>query len=144
MLRPIIRIAAYIWASPYTAIGLLIGVAFGGKPQLVSGVFEIHSPRIAWLLTHLPVRAAAMTMGHVVLGQTPLHLQRTRLHERVHVRQFERWGPLFIPAYLACSLWLWVRGRDAYRGNPFECEAYEHDRLCALGEMDRKAPEIIA
>ena len=124
MLRPIIRFAAYIWASPYTAIGLLIGVAFGGKPQLVSGVFEIHSPRIAWLLTHLPVRAAAMTMGHVVLGQTPLHLQRTRLHERVHVRQFERWGLTFGPAYILASAICYLRGRDFYRDNPFEIEAY--------------------
>ena len=45
-------------------------------------------------------------------------------HEMVHVRQYERWGPFFIPAYLACSLGLWLAGKDAYRDNPFEREAY--------------------
>ena len=49
---------------------------------------------------------------------------KTRAHERVHVRQCERWGPLFVPAYLGVSLWLMARGRDAYRDNPFEVEAY--------------------
>ena len=35
-----------------------------------------------------------------------------------------RWGLLFVPAYLACSAWLWLRGYDAYLDNPFEVEAY--------------------
>jgi hypothetical protein len=47
-----------------------------------------------------------------------------RSHELVHVRQYERWGVLFIPAYLLCSLVLWLTGRDPYRDNPFEREAY--------------------
>ena len=42
----------------------------------------------------------------------------------VHVRQCERWGPLFIPAYLVASAVLWCRGRDFYEENPFEREAY--------------------
>jgi hypothetical protein len=33
---------------------------------------------------------------------------------------------LFIPAYLLTSLYLKVRGRDAYRDNPFEREAFEN------------------
>jgi hypothetical protein len=41
----------------------------------------------------------------------------------VHVRQYERWGPLFVPAYLVSSLVLWLRGRDPYWDNPFEVEA---------------------
>jgi len=43
----------------------------------------------------------------------------------VHVRQYERWGPLFGPAYLGCSLVLWLMGKRAYRDNPFEVEAYD-------------------
>ncbi len=50
-------------------------------------------------------------------------LDRTRAHERVHVRQYERWGPLFLPAYLAASLCAVARGRHAYFGNCFEREA---------------------
>jgi hypothetical protein len=65
-----------------------------------------------------------MTLGHVVLGRTASALDVSREHELVHVRQYERWGPLFIPAYLLCSALIWFRGGDAYRDNPFEREAY--------------------
>ena len=68
-----------------------------------------------------------MTMGHVVFGQTDAALDITRRHEHVHVRQYERWGPLFVPAYLAASALLYLRGRDGYRENPFEIEAYAVD-----------------
>lgn len=68
-----------------------------------------------------------MTLGHVVIGQTSAALDIARRHELVHVRQYERWGPLFLPLYGAFSLALWLRGRDAYRENPFEREAFEND-----------------
>lgn len=128
MMRRTIRVAAYIWAGPYTLVGLLVGIVLGGNLRLVDGVVEIHSKRVAWLLTHMPVRAAAMTMGHVVLGQTELHLERTRVHERVHVRQFERWGIAFGPAYVLASVICYFRGQDFYRDNPFEVEAYDSER----------------
>jgi hypothetical protein len=51
-------------------------------------------------------------------------LDYSRRHELVHVAQYERWGPLFVPAYLACSAWMWLIGRDPYLDNPFEEEAY--------------------
>jgi hypothetical protein len=95
---------------------------------------------VKWLLKKTPVEAMAMTLGHVIIGQTAAGLDITREHEWVHVRQYERWGPLFIPAYLGCSLVLWVRRREAYLANPFERQAYEHDRLLALGEVERKSP----
>jgi hypothetical protein len=41
----------------------------------------------------------------------------------VHVRQCERWGPAFIPAYVLAGAWAWVRHRGAYDGNRFEVEA---------------------
>jgi hypothetical protein len=65
-----------------------------------------------------------MTLGHVVIGRDRDCLDHSRAHERIHVRQAERWGPLFIPAYLLASLFAKLRGRDAYRDNPFEREAY--------------------
>jgi hypothetical protein len=52
----------------------------------------------------------------------------SRDHEMVHVRQFERWGPLMGPAYLGCSLVLWFMGRRPYHDNPFETQAYEEGR----------------
>ncbi len=65
-----------------------------------------------------------MTLGHTVLGRTAAALDMARPHELIHVRQYERWGPLFVPAYLLCSLVIWLRGKDAYRDNPFEREAF--------------------
>jgi hypothetical protein len=49
---------------------------------------------------------------------------RCRNHERVHVRQYERWGPLFPPLYLLSSAAALVRGMDPYRDNRFEQEAF--------------------
>ena len=65
-----------------------------------------------------------MTLGHVVIARTKIDLDLSRRHELVHVAQYERWGPLFVPAYLACSAWMWLQGYDAYLDNPFEVEAY--------------------
>jgi len=65
-----------------------------------------------------------MTLGHVVLGGSPQALDATRNHELVHVEQYERWGPAFIPAYFLCALLLRLQGRHGYWDNPFEREAY--------------------
>jgi hypothetical protein len=117
-----------VWASPCTLMALLIGVLAlrrGGQIRRVDGVWEIDGPLVCWLLDRLPIaNVAAMTVGHAVLGRSAYWLEQTRLHERVHVRQFERWGPLFPFVYWAASLWMHCRGRDFYRDNPFEREAY--------------------
>ena len=94
---------------------------------MVDGVIEIYGPRIAALLDRMYIPALAMTFGHVVFGQTQLALDATRDHEHVHIRQYERWGILFVPMYLAASVYLYARGRDPYRENPFEIEAYDKD-----------------
>ena len=128
-----LRVCRYLWALPTTSIGLLVilpAYLTGARVQCVNGVLEVHGGLIRWMLTQLvplPGGASALTLGHVVLGRNPECLDLTRLHERVHVRQVERWGFLFIPAYLGCSVWLLIHGRDAYRENPFEREAYACD-----------------
>ncbi len=90
---------------------------------------EFHGGAVTWLVRHLPLGPAtlAFTLGHTILGQTAVSLDIARSHEMVHVRQFERWGPLMGPAYLLASLYLWGTGRQAYRDNPFEKEAYRED-----------------
>jgi len=125
-----LRVLAYLWTSPWTLFGLfwgLVGLVTGGRGQLVQGVFEFHGGLPAWFLRHMPIvgGAAAITFGHVVLGRTLADLDASRSHERIHVRQYERWGPFFIPAYLLCSLWLLIRRRSPYWDNPFEVEAYQ-------------------
>jgi hypothetical protein len=92
----------------------------------VNGVLEVHGPILAWLLSRAlppPGGAAAMTLGHVVLGRDLAALEATRAHERVHVRQCETWGPLFVPAYLAASGWAVLRGGHFYFDNWFESQA---------------------
>lgn len=133
----LLPIAKRVWASPYTLLGILVGLlglATGGGVQLRRGAVEFHGGLVRWLLARVPGigGALAMTLGHTILGQTPAALDITRDHEHVHVRQFERWGPLMGPAYVGCSLWLILRGAERpYRDNPFEREAFEEDaRRC--------------
>ena len=125
------RALLYLWTGPTTLLGLwLLPLAYltGGGARVVDGVLEIHGGLVRWLLVHCTLLrggARAMTLGHVVLGISPEALDDTRTHERIHVRQAERWGPLFVPAYLLASLFLFLRGRNAYRDNPFEREAFD-------------------
>ena len=123
-------LARYLWAGPNTLVGALFilpTLLTGGQAHVVSGVLELHGGVAAWFLRHCTLLrggASAMTLGHVVLGKTPWLLEATRRHERVHVRQAERWGPFFIPAYVFSSLVQLARGRRPYYDNPFEVEAY--------------------
>ena len=125
--------ARYLWASPNTAIGLLLGLAFacgGGRMRAVAGVIEFSGGGLGRLLCKAPppLRFSAMTLGHVLLGVNEAELARVRAHEHVHVRQYERWGPFFLPAYLSSSLWQWLRGRNPYRDNAFEKEAFAKEK----------------
>lgn len=115
-----------LWALPTTLVGLVLACAalFGGRARVAMGVVEVWGGALSWLLRAWPPGAAAMALGHVILAMTKEDLERHGAHERVHVRQCERWGPLFLPAYAASSLWAWLRGRDPYRGNAFEREAF--------------------
>jgi hypothetical protein len=120
----------YVWALPYTLVGLLF-VPFvllsGGRARVFRGVLEMDGPLPAFWLRHIVLvkDAAAITIGHVVLGRDAKALSRTRAHERAHVRQFELWGPAFVPLYLLAGLWALVTRQGAYRGNYFEREARE-------------------
>ena len=119
-----------LWASPWTMLGVAIGffaVLTGGQGLRRGRVLEFHGGILQKLLklAPIPAGAAAMTLGHVVIARTTADLDRTRAHERVHVGQYERWGPFFVPAYFLSSAYVWMRGRDPYRENPFEKEAFE-------------------
>ncbi|HNY49657.1 MAG TPA: hypothetical protein PLV50_02070 [Smithella sp.] len=126
------RILRYIWALPNTLLGLLfVPLAFfaNGGIHVVDGVLELHSSLISLILKKcMPVRGgvSAMTLGHVVLGQNRESLSINRLHERAHVKQYEILGPIFLPVYLVASLWAFIKGRGAYRGNYLERKAREH------------------
>ena len=121
---------AHAQASPYTLLGLFlgfIGLCSGGHARIRGRVVEFYGGGVKWLLQQFFFGEGAMafTLGHTVLAQTDAALDISRDHEMVHVRQFERWGPLMGPAYLGCSLVLWMIGRRPYRENPFERQAYD-------------------
>ena len=125
----VLKFAAYVWASPYTLIGLLFGFLFillGGKWRMCKGALEFGGGRLGLLLSRLPSPFCfcAITLGHTVLGLDHATLAEVRDHEQVHVRQYERWGPLFAPAYFGSSLVQLLRGRRPYLDNRFEREAY--------------------
>lgn len=117
------RWAVRCWAAPNSLVGLLLWLVLlpaGAQARVVDGVIEVtalpQAPRRRWPF-------AAITLGHVIVATHASELQRLRMHEWEHVRQGERWGPLFLPAYLLAGGWQWLRGRHPYRDNPFEVQA---------------------
>ena len=98
-------------------------------PAASRGVLEFHGGFSRWLADNGGF--SAMTLGHVIIGRDPWCLAFCREHEQAHVRQVERWGPAFIPAYLFASLLAWRRGEHYYRDNWFERDARR-----ACGEPD--------
>jgi len=120
---------AVIWASPWSCVGILLGIVAiltGGGLQRRGRVVEFYGGIVAKWLGRIPISggASALTLGHTILGRERADLRRCREHELVHVAQYERWGPFFVPAYLMMSVAIWIVGRRAYRDNPFEVEAY--------------------
>jgi hypothetical protein len=129
-MNQLLQMLAFLWASPYTLVGLVLGglgLCTGGHARIRGRVIEFYGGGVKWLINRLPDGqfVLAFTLGHTVFGQTDAALDISREHELVHVRQFETWGPLMGPAYLLSSLYMWLTGRRAYRDNPFEREAYE-------------------
>lgn len=124
-----LRLLLYVWPLPVTLLGgvlALLARLSGGEWRRVSGVLEASGGWPARMLrAGLPFSGpvAAITLGHVVLGGSRDELDATRVHERVHVRQFERWGSLMLLLYPLAGALAWLRGGDPYRDNPFEREA---------------------
>jgi hypothetical protein len=123
------RALRLLWALPYTIVGLVVaGVARagGGTTQVRDGVVEAWGGPLQ-ALPRLPLAGGigAITFDHVVLATHEKQMGWSRIHERAHVRQYERWGPLFGPAYLLNALLIRLRGGDAYTDNRFEREARE-------------------
>ena len=119
----------YAWASPATGVGLVLAAiagAFGAKFAVVDGVIEVAVDGLERVLARAPrpARFDAITFGHVVIGTSAATLAACRAHERVHVRQYERFGLLFFPLYLGASLVELLRGRHPYWHNPFEQQAF--------------------
>lgn len=123
---------AILWAFPWTLFGLgigLLGLVTGGGWRKIGRTLEFWGGFGTWFLRIFPLvkGASAVTFGHTILGRTLADLDRVRAHEMVHVRQYERWGPMFVPAYLFHWVRLWLQGKDPYYGNPFERQAFDEE-----------------
>jgi len=129
------RALVYLWVAPVSlpaaALALVAGTC-GSSLSCRNGVLEVSGGLLVGLLRLIcpPMPIAAITLGHVVLARTAADLARSRPHEMVHVRQYERWGPFFPPLYLLASLAALGRGGHPYRDNHFEREAF---RLAPIG-----------
>lgn len=119
------RSLKYLWAAPATVLGLAALVTawpLRARVSVRGGAIEASGGALLARLRWFGIDA--LTLGHVILARNAAVLARWRAHEQVHVRQYERFGPLFIPLYLASSAGLWLCGRHAYRDNPFERAAF--------------------
>lgn len=135
------RVLKLLWAAPCTAVGLplaALALATGGRiarrGHTLEAAFDDRRPVARRIVRRLPFNGIAL--GHVIVATSARDLERLRDHERVHVAQAERWGPLFFPAYLAASAWAWLRRGNPYWDNPFEVEAR---RLAATAGSRRSA-----
>jgi hypothetical protein len=124
-------LAKIFWASTWSVWGLAVGclgLLTGGGVQRSGRILEFWGGRFLPLfLRTFPFIAGSpvATFGHVVVGRTQRHLEACRPHQLVHVRQYECWGPLFVPTYLTWWFVLWCCGKRPYYDNPFEREAFD-------------------
>ena len=97
----------------FTVILVLILLGWLGRGRTI----EFYGGGVKWFLHRLPNGqfTLALTLGHAILGQTDAALDISRDHELVHVRQYERWGPLMGPAYLGSSLVIWLAAKSVPR-----------------------------
>ena len=93
----------FVWTSPNTLLGLLLGVFTFQAPRFRHGLvlFDRHPRGLTRLLLRLG--RTAMTLGFVIVSARPLE-GRLLAHERHHVRQYLVWGPFFLPVYLLLAL----------------------------------------
>ena len=120
------KIIRYLWAMPTSAVAFPLVTAnalCGGQTIVWHGILEIQGPLVRKVLHHKAFQAAALTLGHVILCADNEARCRFRAHELVHVQQAERWGPLFLPLYLALAAWTWRKTGHGYWHHPWEVEA---------------------
>lgn len=122
------RVIRYLWAAPCSLLGLifaLFALLGGASIRRYEGTLEVAGGRFGSWINSLPasMRLYAITFGHIIIGPSHDLLRCHRRHEHVHIRQYERWGFLFIPLYFVSSLAQYFHDRDPYNENRFEREA---------------------
>ena len=105
-----------MWSLPNSVIGVLFAVLSLALPRPRDGLLVAQSRRgLAYLF--LTRRGfGAVTFGRVITSAIPI-TPRLLVHESHHSRQYEVFGPFFLPVYL------WLHARHGYSDNPLEREA---------------------
>ena len=115
--------AADAWRWPNDALGRLAGALVpDAAARRIGGATVFEDPRYDRLFRIVPRHPTAMTFGSTVVARRPLD-DALVVHELAHVEQYRRFGPLYLPLYLAGAAWGLLRYRDSYNGNPFEARA---------------------
>ena len=134
---PTPAVLKYIWASPASAVGITLAAAalmVGARTRIHTGVLEVslrpRSVGLTKVIACMPF--SAITFGHVVVARSEKEQADLRVHERVHVCQYEAWGALFLLAYPTESLIQLLLGRHPYRDNRFEVSARATESRLAL------------
>jgi hypothetical protein len=115
-------------ALPGDLLGLLVmrgcGISGPGRVVRHDGVSAVvvEDPRVAWYLDRGLMPIYAQTLGRYVFAREPLP-DATVAHEMEHVRQWQRLGPIFLPAYFASSAAALLRRKHPYDNNRFEIAA---------------------
>jgi hypothetical protein len=120
------RLIRLLWAAPLTAFGVVPALAVWLARGCVcwrEGALDVHGPLASVVLRWPGLNFSAVTIGHIIIARDARCCASAGAHERVHVRQGERWGPLFPFAYCGAGLWQVLQGKRFYWDNPFEVEA---------------------
>ena len=95
----------------------------------------VEDPRIGLWFRAQAIPVQAQTLGRYVLSRNSL-TPDTLAHEVEHVRQWERFGPLYLPLYFGSSALVALRGKRAYWDNGFEVAARERAARDTLGRIE--------
>lgn len=100
-------------------------------------VLVVEDARAAHYLDRQWIPVAAQTLGRYVFSRQRLS-DHSLAHEVEHVRQWQRLGPLFLPAYATASGLALLRRRHPYWDNRFEAwaRARANADVAALGKPD--------
>jgi hypothetical protein len=105
-----------LWSLPDSLIGLGFAALSLARPRVRDGLLVAESNRgLAYVF--LTRRGfGAITFGRVVVSAIPV-TPHMLVHESHHSRQYEIFGPFYLPVYL------FLHARHGYTANPLEVEA---------------------
>jgi hypothetical protein len=128
-------------ALPGDALGMAVmrGCGVEAPTRIVQSgdvtAVMVEDPRVErWFRAH-PMPVQAQTLGRYILARGPVPPD-ILAHEVEHIRQWSRFGPLYLPAYFGSSAAAWLQGRRFYWDNAFEAAARRRAELEMTGPRD--------